>query len=156
MPMMILLPPSRSALDDKLDNAAMLSADLNLKFNLTKCQLLHFQPRPQGHLDGVSVTFCEQHVYLSTSALHRGHYIGHDYYSETMCRVVNDLNRRTNCLSSKSGHCTCDTKYRLFKAHCMTAYGSALWNFDHPSIENFLLYLSAAVHYARVPNSWRF
>ena len=29
----ILLSPSRSALDDMLDNAAMLSGDLNLKFN---------------------------------------------------------------------------------------------------------------------------
>ena len=77
----ILLSPSRSALDVMHDNASMLNADLNLKFNPTKCQLLHFQPKLQRHLDGLPVAFCEQKVYLSTSALHLGHYIGHDYYS---------------------------------------------------------------------------
>ena len=65
----ILLSPCRSVLNDMLDNAAMLSADFNLKFNPTKCQLLHFQPRPQRPLDGLSVAFCEQHVDLSILAL---------------------------------------------------------------------------------------
>ena len=133
----ILLSPSLSTLHDMLDTAANSSAELYLKFNPGKCQLLYFPADHQQNADDLSINFCGQSVEYTHGALHLGHYIGVNHNSETIDRAVNDLYRRTNCILSKFGHCTTDTKYRLFKSFCMSCYGSALWNYDLASTEKF-------------------
>ena len=35
---------------------------------------------------------------------------------------------------SRFGFCSSDVKYRLFKSHCVIAYGSQLWDFGNPSV----------------------
>ena len=77
-----------------LDSAANSSAEINLKFNPRKCQLLKLGPRYERSLDPISVHFCGQEVDRSTKAIHLGHYIGENYQSETIARAVNALNRR--------------------------------------------------------------
>ena len=97
----------------------------------------HTTSRFERSLDPLSVHFCDQDVDQSTNAIHPGHHIDGNYHSETSARAVNDLNRRTNCLMSKFSLWTSDTKYRLFKSYCMSAYGAALWNYDHVSVEKY-------------------
>ena len=50
-----------------------------------------------------------------------------------------DLNCRTNVLMSRFSFCTPAVRYKMFKAQCVIAYGSPLWDFDSPSVSEFFV-----------------
>ena len=133
----VLLAPSKIALQDTLTVAASSGECLNLIFNPSKCQLLTFDPHVDRKVVKSCVNFCNQRVEEVDGDVHLGHYVGRDCINEVVNRAVNDLYRRTNVLLSKFGHCDSTTIYRLFKSFCMSVYGSSLWHFDHSSVDRF-------------------
>ena len=130
----VLLSPSLSGLTEMLNIAEIEGDALDLKFNPSKCQLLNFGK--SNDCENVSVVFCDKTINSEPNAAHLGHYIGEKYELRTVESAIENLNRKTNALLSKFGHCTPDVKYKLFNSYCMSCYGSVLWDYDHPHIEN--------------------
>ncbi|ELT87088.1 hypothetical protein CAPTEDRAFT_187805, partial [Capitella teleta] len=100
--------------------AQRVGFDLHIKLNAAKSQLLLFNPGQ--HREVFPVYFSGTFVSQSTEAVHLGHLISFDSKLPPICSAE-DLTRRTNILASRFGHCGLEVKYRLFKAHCMSAYG---------------------------------
>lgn len=52
-------------------------------------------------------------------------------------KSVRDLHCRTNVLLSRFSFCTPDVRYKLFKAHCVVAYGCQLWDYQSVHVQKF-------------------
>ena len=63
--------------------------------------------------------------------------VGVDVKDNVINDVIAEMYKRTNCLISLFGFCDFEVKYRLFKSHVMTLYGSALWDYSHRSFIRF-------------------
>ncbi|ELU06733.1 hypothetical protein CAPTEDRAFT_209107 [Capitella teleta] len=111
--------------NDRVILGERVGSDLHIKFNAAKSQLLLFNPGQ--HREVSPVYFSGAFVSQSMEAVHLGHLISPDIKLPPI-RSAEDLTRRTNILASRFGHCGLEVKYRLFRAHCMSAYGSSLWN----------------------------
>ena len=126
-----ILAPTRTSLEQMLHIAETVGKKLFIKFNASKFQFLVYGRRNSN----IPLTVGGVPVPVADEAIHLGHYLGHDYRIAVKNSAA-DLTKRTNILLTRFGHCSRQVKYRLFKAHCMAAYGSNLWDFNQ--VEPFL------------------
>lgn len=123
----ILLAPSKSALERMLTTASECATKLDLKFNGTKSQYLCIGK--DIHREG-GVNFCGVCVPMVKEGTHLGRVISSDMTHDYVASSVRDLYARFNLVSSRFKHCSPDVKYHLFKSYCVIAYGSQIWDFQ--------------------------
>ena len=132
----ILLAPSKAALERMLSVADQSAKSLSLKFNSSKSQYLRFEAKPEG--GNFSIDFMGDEVFSVREGTHLGRVLstsqrGGGYIQHS----IRDLFIRYNVLMSRFGHCSPEVRYHLFKVYCVGAYGSQLWDFDHPEVERY-------------------
>ena len=132
----VLLAPTKSALSRMLSVAGDCADMLSLRFNGTKSQYVRFC---SGHRasEGDSIDFCGVKVPLSEEGLHLGNLLGVGSRENAIRKAVLDLQCRSNVLLSRFSFCFPDVRYKLFKAYCVIAYGSQLWDFDSRSVNDY-------------------
>ena len=127
----ILLTPTRGAMQNLLDIAGSYADNFGLKFNLDKCKLLIFSDRP----------FQFQPIYLSNVALQHVHcekHLGHmlsdkgDYID--FMKIITDLKAKANVLHREFYFLDWKSKSKLFNANCTSFYGCQLVNLSSAQI----------------------
>ena len=121
----VLLAPTKAALRTMLGVARVCADRLSLRFNGTKSQYLVYRSREVNYFNS-SIDFCDVTIPQAVSGIHLGNILGRNAYQLSVENAVRDLRVRTNVLMSRFGFCSSDVKYRLFKSHCVIAYGSQL------------------------------
>ena len=134
-----LMAPTRTALTSMLSIASRAGQQLCIKFNAGKCQLVKFSPSQSSVTNELPIEFNGQLIPFSDGAIHLGHYVGLNMRSEAVDRTTRDFYSRFNLIMAKFSHCNVRVKYRLMKSHCMSVYGSSLWDFASPSSEPFFV-----------------
>ena len=133
----VILAPNKSALAHMLKVASKCAIELKLRFNGSKSQYVIFRSRNSSCPQNVSVQFCGATVVESPQGVHLGNILGRFSNRDSISNATSDLNRRTNLLLSRFSFCSPNVRYRLFKSHCVIAYGSQLWDFDDPVIADY-------------------
>ena len=132
----VLLAPTKSGLTRMLSVASTCADGLSLKFNGTKSQYLRYCAGRDTYARS-SVHFCGVDVPRSSEGLHLGNLLGADSRRNSIRSSIADLHSRTNVLLSRFSFCTPDVRYRLFKTHCVIAYGSQLWDFQSSFVNDY-------------------
>lgn len=132
----VLLAPTKVALSRMLSVAGTCADELSLKFNGTKSQYLRYCAGRRACKTG-SIPFCGVEVPLSFEGLHLGNLLGASTRQKSVHNSAVDLQRKTNVLLSRFSFCTPDVRYKLFKAQCVTAYGSQLWDFQSDFVQEY-------------------
>ena len=132
----VLLAPTKSGLSRMLAVASTCADGLSLKFNGAKSQYLRYCAGRRSCVED-SILFCGVSVPLSAEGLHLGNLLGQRSGGNSICSAVRDLYSRTNVLLSRFSFCTPDVRYKLFKAHCVIAYGSQLWDFQGSFVNDY-------------------
>lgn len=134
----IILCPTKFALNAQLKIAVTYSIEYRIKFNPTKCQLLYFRSEPPGRrVEPIVIVFQGTRVTSEGTALHLGHIIGPEVKNDNINKSISDFNRRVNVLMSRFYYCNFETKIKLFKSFCMSLYGSGIWDLSENCIEIF-------------------
>ena len=76
---------------------------------------------------------------MPSEGLHLGNLPGVESSRISIGNAVANLYSRTNVLLSRFSFCTPDVLYRLFKAHCVIAYGSQLWDFQKEFVNDYFV-----------------
>ena len=151
----VILAPSRSALESILAIASLRAADLSLKFNGAKSQYLHFCS-DRNSIPNDHVIFCGVDVPRVSEGLHLGNLLGTQARVNSVKSAACDLHRRTNVLLTRFAFCTPEVRYKLFKAHCVIAHGSQLWDFDSSTVNDYFTAWKISVRRVwKLPNTTR-
>ena len=70
---------------------------------------------------------------------HLGNIIGSQALDQTIDANIGELYQNVNVLLSQFPTVNLSTKYKLFKAFCMSVYGSQLWDFESKACERFYI-----------------
>ena len=131
----ILLAPTRSAMDMMLSICAKFSDESKILFNGTKSKHIFFS---KSKIDtDVRFTMQGSSIPLVANDKHLGNIIGKDRLIKSIDNAIKELYVNTNLLLSQFSACNIDVKYRLFKSYCMSVYGSQLWDFSSHHCERF-------------------
>ena len=133
----VILAPNKSALSTMLEIAQQCAIELKLQFNGSKSQYVVFRSKHSVCHEKSSIVFSGANVIESSQGIHLGNILVKSSLRECITNAISDLNKRTNLLSSRFSFCTPEVRYRLFKSHCVIAYGSPLWNFDSPVVADY-------------------
>lgn len=133
---LLLLAPTRHALQHMLSICERFSADANVKFNPEKSSLLIFGEQPTA---AFTLTLNGKTIPRVTTDKHLGNMFGPGTADQkiSVTTAVNDMYARTNLLMALFGNCTSAVKYSLFKSFCVVAYGSQLWDLSSRVTELF-------------------
>ena len=134
----VILAPTRSALTSMLVIADQCARALDLKFNGAKSQYVRYCSGHQGSDDDF-IRFCGVEVKRSCEGLHLGNLLGSRSRRDAVHRATLDLNCRSNVLLSRFSFCSPEVRYKLFKAQCVVAYGSPLWDFDSDFVKEYFV-----------------
>ena len=123
----ILLAPTRQAVQCMLDICDRFGEEFNVIFNPDKSKRIIFSnsPPPTNVAD---VVLSGKHIPVVKTDIHLGNPIGSSICDFQINRMVNDLNWRTNVLLYQFKHVFHKTKYFLFNKLCLSLYGSPLLN----------------------------
>ena len=127
----ILLAPTRSAMDSLILICEQFSEEYSILFNASKSKHLFFSDK----IKETQVRFTMQGSDIPNvlNDKHLGNWIGLDKQNKSIDACVSELYINTNLLLSQFARCNVDVKYRLFKSYCMCLYGSQLWDFSNSS-----------------------
>ena len=81
------------------------------------------------------ILFEGQKVNAKPHDVHLGNVLGEHVLD--ICNAKHDLIKRLNVLLSNFNGTYIDTLYQLFNVHCMSAYGSVLWDFSSQVVNVF-------------------
>ena len=133
----VILAPNKAALTQMLRVAQKCALKLKLRFNGSKSQYLVYRGKASSCPANMSINFCGAIVVESNQGVHLGNILGLSPNRDIVSNAIIDLNRRTNLLLSRFSFCSPDVRYKLFKTHCVIAYGSPLWDFDDPAVADY-------------------
>ena len=128
-----LLAPTKFALRRMISLCNAYSEEFQVKFNPSKSKLVVFGDKEyrEDFWTGTDIIKCLDHD------VHLGNDIGINISRKQIDTAIGDMYSRCNLLLSQFGRAFCRTKYRLFKAFCLSLYGCVLWDFSNPYIEKF-------------------
>ena len=121
----ILIAPTTRSLYSLLDVCTKLSIEFTVKFNPENNNLIVFNGN-----QNTSILFECQKVNAKPHNVHLRHVLGEHALDIHICNAKHDLIKRLNVLLSNFNGTYIDTIYQLFNVHCMSAYGSVLWDFS--------------------------
>ena len=85
-----------------------------------------------------SIIFDGQIINAQSHDVHLRHIICNNTRGLSVQKAKNDLIIKMNVLTSCFRHAYVDTKYRLFKAFCMSMYGCVLWDLQSNYVNIFI------------------
>ena len=134
---MALLAPSPAALRILLAECERFAAEFNITFNAAKTQLICFRTgRKFSHPDDV-FSFLGHALSFSSSVSHLGHTFQHNLdYDDDIKRVTSDMCRKANYLLQTFSSCDPVVRTKLVVTHCLSLYGSVLWNLRNKHIKS--------------------
>ena len=138
----ILLAPSKSALNRRLDIANDNAVSHNIIFNASKCKYLVFGDNlSQAH----SIKFNNVIISASTWEKHLGNHLDASNSDRHISEATHLLYLRVNSIMHKFCSAVSDIKYFLFKSYCMSLYRCQLWNFESLCVNQSINQLSKCV-----------
>ena len=131
-----LLAPSPAALRLMLKFCEDFASSHGLKFNASKTQLIRFGNKKSSSCSDV-FSFCGAPLPLLDSVTHLGHVLRFDLDDgEDIIRASREMVRKANCMLRSFAGCDPIVKTKLFRAFCLSLYGSALWNISSSSLNS--------------------
>ena len=125
----ILLSPTKSAMNEIILVCQQFSDNFGLKFNSQKSESLFFSKSHDFNRDSL-FQLNGQDIILSSKCEHLGHTIKAGNCSFDYSNIINDIKSKTNCILSFFKHNSSKTKVELFKSYTSSYYGSILCNID--------------------------
>lgn len=121
----ILLAPTRFAMQSLLVMCENFADEHNLRFNPSKCKLMIFSrdPTPMVNitLNGVPLQTSQTEKYLGHTLSTTGELI--DFST-----IIRDMKVRANCIAREFRHLCFPSKAKLFQSMCTSFYGCQLMN----------------------------
>ena len=132
-----LLAPSPSALRILLSECEKFAEEYDLIFNAAKTQLICFRSDKKISLPDGVFCFLGHPFSFSNSIVHLGHTLLFNLDdADDISRVASDLCRKSNYLLSTFSSCDPLVKTKLVDSHCLSLYGSVLWNMGNKQIKS--------------------
>jgi hypothetical protein len=128
----ILLAPTRHALQCMLSVARSYSAEYNINFNPNKSKLIVFSDDKNTNVDMVFDGFILKN---SAKEKHLGNLVGSGIESNGIKEAIGDFYRRVNLTLSQFSNVRPHIRYKLFKSYCMIFYGCQLWDYASPAVQ---------------------
>ena len=128
----ILLSPSRSAMQSLIDNCNNFANEFTLKFNPTKCKFMIFSDTTKHD---VRLTLGGLQLMMSESEKHLGHILSTNRDLIDFNSVINDIKVRSNCIRREFSYLDTNAKIKLFNAHCTSFYGCNLMDISSNQFE---------------------
>lgn len=132
----ILLAPTRMALNQMLKICNDFSQEYKVKFNPEKCKFMIFSP---DHDCTGSINFNDATIHSSKLEIHLGNHIGWTASKHNINRSIKEMYYHTNYLKAMFNSCSSDVVYKLFHTYCMPLYGLQLWDLTDKTIESFYI-----------------
>lgn len=133
-----LQSPTISGLNIMLKVAQSFSETHFIKFNSSKFQLVIHECKKSRIDKNIVLNFDGNAITPQHNAVHLGHIIGgQDCQEQRVMAAIGDLYKRTNLLMSRFSFCSTFIRYKLFNTHCMSLYGSNLWDITSKHFEMF-------------------
>ena len=117
----ILLSPTKCAMQKLLDRCSIYANDFGLKFNPIKCKNLIFG---DGIMMDQPLKIGDAALSVVTSEKHLGHLLSSNGDYVQFDSMIKDIKVRGNCLKREFHYLDNAAKCKLFNAHCTSFYGS--------------------------------
>ena len=132
-----LLAPSPSALRILLSECEKFAEEYDLILNAAKTQLICFRSDKKISLPDGVFCFLGHPLGFNNSIVHLGHTLLFNLDdADDISRVASDLCRKSNYLLSTFSSCDLLVKTKLEDSHCLSLYGSVLWNMGNKQIKS--------------------
>ena len=141
----VILAPTKSALNQILAVAYKCATQLKLRFNGNKSKYIVYRAKNSSCPMNISEMFYEVSIIESTQGIHLGNFLGISSCRDSVINSIRDLNSRTNQLLSRFSFCSPEVRYKLFRSRCVIAFGSPLWDYDDPVIAEYTTQHGASV-----------
>ena len=129
---MVLLAPSRQALDKLLELCVALAAELDIVFNVKKTVIMVFPARKNQQVPEPSVNLYDKRLNVVQEFKYLGHII------EPLLSDKKDIERACrsfakmcNMIIRKFSGASIASKITLFKSFCCNLYGCELWRYEN-------------------------
>ena len=130
-----LLAPSPAALRILLAECERFAAEFNITFNAAKTQLICFSLGRKFPLPDEVFSFLGHTLNFRSSVTHLGHTFQRNLDDkDDIQRVKSDMCRKGNYLLQTFAACDPFVKTKLVVSHCLSLYGSVLWNMSNKHI----------------------
>ena len=134
---LVLLSPSRTALDQMINVCESYADEYKLKFNPEKCTLLIFSDS-DFFFNNVSISLCGRIIKNVRHEKHLGHQLCSSYDHTlniiNFDDIIRDMKVRTNVIINEFRPVSWQSKVTLFLSQCSSLYGCSLWRLDDPKI----------------------
>ena len=129
----ILLAPTRSAMQTMLNTCSSYAKEFQVLFNPNKSiHILFGQDDPSVISEGFKLD--GRIIPNAARGSHLGYIIGNNANEVQINKAIYDFHWRTNVLQAQFKHAQSPTKYALFNTYCMSIYGAPLMEFHGCSI----------------------
>ena len=119
----ILLSPTRRAMQVLLDICEQFGKDFGLTYNPAKCETIIF-----GDSVNMNLTLCNSNLKIVDKAKHLGLYLHNNRDILSLSSLIADIKTRTNVIMSQFNFLSYDSRMRIFNSNCTSYYGSNLFN----------------------------
>ena len=130
----VLLAPTVNALKSMLNICDDFGSEFQVLFNASKYQLLHYSTSKKSI---ENIVHNNQVIECKPLATHLGHTVGPCAKSNVIQDGIDSFTTALNGIIVSFHDAYTDVKYQLFKAFCMSLYGSVLWDFESNFISKF-------------------
>jgi len=134
----VLLSPSRYALQCMLKICEDFSTRFKITFNQSKSKLLLY-PFGCDPMTNVNVTFQGKCLDIVHTEKHLGNLIGTEAEYKNILSCSSEVIGRVSVITKQFGKVPPDVSYYLFKCYCMSVYGCPLWDFSKDNVDTFFV-----------------
>ena len=129
----VILAPTVTSLRYITNLVEEYSTNFSLNFNPNKSFILLYSNNLSSN--DINVFINGQKIDFLTSCKHLGFNIVNNNQIYDIQSVINDMCIKTNILKSNFHSLSSDSKIKLFNSHCLSLYGSELWNLENNSLK---------------------
>ena len=126
----ILLSPTRKAMQILLDSCESFGTEYDLLFNPDKCEAILFGDGDVPLL----LRFCGAQLGAVNRVKHLGHVLTNTKYIFEESSMITDMKCRTNGILCNFRFLSMDSRVKIFNANCSSYYGSQLLDLQNPAV----------------------
>ena len=129
----IILCPTIHSIRKMLSICEEFAYQFDVSFNSDKSKLLVFTKRRcvSHNNPPLQLQFMNGYIMESQNEKHLGNIIGHQCKQTVIDSGVNEFYIKVNQVLSLFSNASPQVRYKLFQTHCMSLYGSQLWDYEH-------------------------
>ncbi len=137
----IIVCPTIHSIRKMLSICEEFAYQFDVSFNSDKSKLLVFTKRRciSHNNPPLRLQFMNGYIMESRNEKHLGNIIGHQCKQSVIDSGVNELYIKVNQLLSLFSNASPQVRYKLFQTHCMSLYGSQLWDYEHKITNTFFI-----------------